>query len=78
MGDAATAAKSGQRVPEGFYNLQVMLGRITRTAPDAVGICGTCMDARGMKVEELAEGTHRGTLEELADWAEWAEQTFTF
>ncbi len=78
MGDAAIAAKGGQKVPEGFYNVQVMLGRVTRAAVDAVGVCGTCMDARGMKGDELMEGAHRGTLEELADWSEWADKVFVF
>lgn len=78
MGDAAIAAKGGQKVPEGFYNVQVMLGRVTRAAADAVGVCGACMDARGMKSDELMEGVHRGTLEELADWSEWADKVFVF
>lgn len=78
MGDAAIAAKGGQNVPAGFYNVQLMLGRVARMAPDSVAVCGTCMDARGMKAEELMEGARRGTLEELADWSEWAEQVFVF
>lgn len=28
MGDAAIAAKGGQKVPESFYNVQLMLGRV--------------------------------------------------
>ncbi len=78
MGDASIAAKGGQKVPEGFYNTQLMLGKVLRATPNAVGACGTCMDARGMKSEELMEGVHRGTLDELADWSEWAEQIFVF
>lgn len=78
MGDAAIAAKNGQKVPEGFYNVQVMLGHIARAAADVVGVCGTCMDARGMKADELIEGAHRGTLEELADWSQWADKVFVF
>ncbi len=78
MGDAAIAAKAGQKVPTGFYNVQLMLGRVARAAADAVGVCGTCMDARGMKGDELMDGAHRGTLEELADWSEWADKVFVF
>jgi uncharacterized protein involved in oxidation of intracellular sulfur len=78
MGDASIAAKGGQKVPEGFYNTQLMLGKVSRATPNAVGVCGTCMDARGMKPEELMEGAHRGTLDELADWSEWAEQILVF
>lgn len=78
MGDASIAAKGGQKVPEGFYNTQLMLGKVSRTAPNAVGVCGTCMDARGMKAEELMEGAHRGTLDELAEWSSLADQIFVF
>mgnify|MGYP003672820742 CR=1 FL=1 len=78
MGDAALSAKSGQKVPEGFYNLQIMLGKVARDIAGAVGVCGTCMDARGMKTEELMKGAHRGTLDELAAWSVWAEQVIVF
>lgn len=78
MGDAAVTAKGGQKVPEGFYNLQLMLGKVARAGAQSVGVCGTCMDARGITADELMEGTHRGSLDELADWSEWAEQVLVF
>jgi len=78
MGDAAATAKGGQKVPEGFYNLQLMLGKVARAQAQSVGVCGTCMDARGMTAAELMEGAHRGALDELADWSEWADQVLVF
>src|SRR6266508_4909605 len=45
IGDAAGCAKSGQKVPQGFYNLQTMLDRVGRNGAD-IGVCGTCLDAR--------------------------------
>ena len=78
MGDAAVTAKGGQKVPEGFYNLQLMLGKVARAAAQSVGVCGTCMDARGITADELMEGAHRGTLDELAGWSEWADQVLVF
>jgi uncharacterized protein involved in oxidation of intracellular sulfur len=36
------------------------------------------MDARGITETELAEGTHRGTLEQLTDWTQWADKTLVF
>jgi uncharacterized protein involved in oxidation of intracellular sulfur len=77
LGDAASCAKSGQKVPEGFYNVQLMLGKVTRGGAP-VGVCGTCMDARGIADTELAEGAHRGTLAELADWTRWADKVLVF
>jgi uncharacterized protein involved in oxidation of intracellular sulfur len=78
LGDAAIAAKNGQQVPAGFYNLQIMLNKIVRTGAGRVGVCGTCMDARGMAEAELVPGTQRGTLDELADWTEQAEKILVF
>ena len=78
LGDAAIAAKNGQQVPAGFYNLQIMINKVTRVGPGRVCVCGTCMDARGMAEAELVPGTHRGTLEELAEWSEWAEKILVF
>ena len=42
-----------------------------------LGVCGTCMDARGIAEAELAEGTHKSTLDELTDWTQWADRTVT-
>jgi uncharacterized protein involved in oxidation of intracellular sulfur len=77
LGDSATCAKAGQKVPEGYYNLQLMLGRLVRNGA-AVGVCGTCMDARGMTEAELIEGSHRGTMAELTAWTQWADRVFVF
>ena len=77
LGDAATAAKRSQKVPQGYYNVEVMLGAVARRG-GAVGVCGTCMEARGIAAEELVEGTHRSTMEELADWMLWADRAVVF
>lgn len=77
IGDAAACAKAGQKVPEGYYNLQVMLGRVVRNRGQ-VGVCGTCMDARGITEAELVEGTHKSTLAELTTWTQWADKVLVF
>jgi uncharacterized protein involved in oxidation of intracellular sulfur len=77
IGDAASCAKAGQKVPEGFYNIQIMLGRLVRNGAQ-VGVCGTCMDARGITEAELAEGTHKSTLSELTTWTQWADKVIVF
>ena len=77
IGDAAACAKGGQKVPEGFYNLQVMLGRVVRNRA-AIGVCGTCMDARGIAETELIEGSHKSTMAELTAWTQWADKVVVF
>jgi uncharacterized protein involved in oxidation of intracellular sulfur len=77
LGDAASAAKANQRVPAGYYNVQNMLSAVTRHG-GAVGVCGTCMEARGIGPDELVEGTHRGTMDELTDWVTTSERVLVF
>ena len=77
LGDAAACAKSGQSVPQGFYNINRMLQVITQKQVP-VGVCATCMDARGIKEGDLIDGAKRGTLQELADWTAWAEKVVVF
>ena len=77
QGDAALCAKSGQDVPKGYYNLERML-KLARSRDVQVGVCSTCMDARGLTDQELAQGLERSTLDELADWTAWAEKVLVF
>jgi uncharacterized protein involved in oxidation of intracellular sulfur len=77
LGDAAACAKSGQKVPEGYYNIQLMLNRVVRNGGE-VGVCGTCMDARGISDGELVEGTQRSTLAALTASTQWADKVVVF
>jgi uncharacterized protein involved in oxidation of intracellular sulfur len=77
MADAVGCATAGQRTPEGYYNLERMVTALTRRGA-AVGLCGTCMDARGLTEDRLAPGTRRSSLDELADWTEWADRVLVF
>jgi uncharacterized protein involved in oxidation of intracellular sulfur len=77
MGDAAACAKTRQAVPNGYYNLGRMLQALAlKRAP--MGVCGSCMDARGLDCGELVEGVHRSGLEELTDWTQWADKVVVF
>jgi uncharacterized protein involved in oxidation of intracellular sulfur len=77
IGDAATAAHKDQKVPQGFYNVEVMLGNVVHHGGE-IGICGTCMDARGITAADLISGTHRSSLAELTDWTTWADKVLVF
>lgn len=77
MGDAASCAKRGQKTPDGYYNLERMVHGVAHRGA-AVGICGTCMDARGITEGELIDGTKRSTLDELTTWTLWAERVLVF
>ena len=77
IGDAAAAAHHKQKVPSGFYNLEAMLGSIVSHG-GVIGVCGTCMDARGIAAEDLIAGAHRSTMDELAAWTPWADKVLVF
>ena len=75
-GTAASCAKKDQKVPQGCYNLEVMLRAVSRRGE--IGVCGSCMDARGISEADLADGTHRSTMEQLTDWTQWADTSVVF
>jgi uncharacterized protein involved in oxidation of intracellular sulfur len=77
MGDAAWCARAGQKTPQGYYNLERMCRALVQRR-GAIGVCGSCMDARGLDEASLVEGARRSSLDELADWTPWAERVLVF
>jgi uncharacterized protein involved in oxidation of intracellular sulfur len=77
LGDAVGCAISGQKTPDGYYNLDTMIRSLGRKRV-SIGCCGTCMDARGITEPMLSEGAHRSSMDELAEWSLWAEKVITF
>ena len=76
LGDAVACAVAGQQLPEGHYHLDRMLTPLLRRGQ--VGLCGTCMDARGLRESQMVDGARRSTLDELTDWTLWADKTLAF
>lgn len=76
MADAVACAKSGQRVPQGYYNLELMVKGVARHGD--VVLCGTCMDARGLREDEIIDGARRGTMDELARMTAAADKVLVF
>ncbi len=77
VGDAAACAKAGQSVPKGYYNLETMVKAVV-LRNGVIGVCGTCMEARGIKDAELIVGTRRSSLDEWTEWTLWADKTPVF
>lgn len=76
MADAIACAKSGQKVPQGYYNLELMVKAVARHGD--VVLCGTCMDARGVGEDEIIDGARRGTMDELARMTAAAGKVLVF
>src|SRR5690606_5180383 len=77
IGDAARCAHDPQRLPAGHNNIEVTIKTGIRLG-GAVGVCASCMDARGISDSDLIEGTHRSSMDELATWTAEAHKVLVF
>lgn len=77
MADAVVAAKAGQKTPEGFYNIERMVKRVI-ASQGRVLLCGTCMDARGLRDSDVIEGATRSTMDELAGATAASDKVLVF
>ena len=77
MADAVGCAKAGQKTPEGYYNLARLLKRVM-AAKGRVLLCGTCMDARGLREAEVVEGARRSRIDDLAQETLMADKVLGF
>jgi uncharacterized protein involved in oxidation of intracellular sulfur len=71
--DAAVAAMAGQKTPDGYYNIASMLRGLAGKGA-SVGVCGTCLDARGIDENMILPAAHRSSMAELGEWTSWADQ----
>lgn len=77
MGDAVSCVLTGQKAPDGYYNLERMI-RATADEGAEIGCCGGCLDARGIADRLLTGGVCRSSLDQLTGWTLWADQAITF
>lgn len=77
LGDAASAAKSGQQTPNGYYNVERMLASVARKGARVL-VCATCMDARALTPDDLLEGASRSTMDALAQETVDADKVLVF
>lgn len=77
IGDAAGCAVGGQTTPNGYYNIERILKAVLNRGA-RVGVCSSCMDARGVKDEMLTLGACRSSMAELTEWTAEAGQILVF
>jgi uncharacterized protein involved in oxidation of intracellular sulfur len=77
FGDGVISAVARVNAADTGYNLQETL-RALAAQKVTVKACKTCMEARGVRAEDLALGIERGTLDELADWTDDADKVLVF
>lgn len=76
MADAVLGAKTGQKTPDGYYNAERMMRRVT--SKGRLMLCGTCMDARGIGESEILDGAERSTMNALAEATAEADKVLVF
>ncbi len=77
MGDAASCAVAGQTTPNGYYNIERML-KIVSSKGGRIGVCGSCMDARGVRADALVQGAQRSSMADLTSWTKEADKVVVF
>ncbi len=65
MSEAVVGARKGQKTPDGYDNVERMLIRVL-VGKGRVLICGTCMDACGITVDDVMDGARRSTMDALS------------
>jgi len=77
MGNGVSCAKAGQKTPNGYYNLEKMFTFFIQDRGRLL-LCGSCMDSRGIKEEELIAGARRSSLDELTEHTITADTVLVF
>lgn len=77
LGNGVTAAMNNQQTPNGYYNLERMMKAVIAKKA-IVKLCGSCLDARGIKDENIVKGAKRSTMAELASLTEEADKVLSF
>jgi uncharacterized protein involved in oxidation of intracellular sulfur len=77
MADSVSSAVKNQITPNGYYNIERMLKSILLNHGE-VKLCGTCIDARGLKDIPLLEGTERSTMSEFTNWVLDSDKVISF
>lgn len=78
MADAVIAAKSGQKTPDGYYNIERMLKGVLAGGKGQILLCGTCMEARGLIDADVMAGARRSSMAELAILTLSADKALVF
>ncbi len=77
MGDAVASANAGHVTPNGDDTVERMLKGVVMQKGKVL-LCGSCMDARGLRAQDLTEGCRRSTLEELTELTINSDKTVIF
>ena len=77
MADAVGCAIKNQKTPQGYYNIERMIGSVIKNGGE-VKMCGTCLDARGMDENKIIEGAARSSMSEFTNLTLESDKVISF
>lgn len=77
MADGVNCAIPNQNTPNGYYNIERML-KLSTNKGTRLLLCGSCLEARGLKNMELVEKEEMSTMAELTKLIVQCNKVLTF
>ncbi len=77
MADGVNCAIPNQNTPNGYYNIERTL-KLSTNKGTRLLLCGSCLEARGLKNIELVEKAEISTMAELAKQIIESDKVLTF
>jgi len=77
MDGGVDAGRQNQKPPEGYPNLEEIIGRILEEGAQ-VKARGICLQACSMTREDLIKGIEEGTMMQLAGWVRESEKVISY
>lgn len=77
MADGVNCAIPNQNTPNGYYNIERMI-KLSTNKGTRLLLCGSCLEARGLKNLELVEKAEISTMAELTRQIVESDKVLTF
>ncbi len=77
LADSVSCAVPGQVTPNGYYNIERML-KLSANHGTIIKLCGSCMEARGLKGIKLIDKAEVSTMKELTQMIMESDKVLTF
>jgi uncharacterized protein involved in oxidation of intracellular sulfur len=77
MADAVACAVKNQKTPQGYYNIERMVGSVIRNGGE-VRMCSSCMDARGINASITIEGASKSSMSDFTNLILSSDKVISF
>jgi uncharacterized protein involved in oxidation of intracellular sulfur len=77
MADAVGCAVKNQKTPQGYYNVERMIGSVIRNGGE-VRMCSSCMDARGINESMIIEKASKSSMSDFTNLVLVSDKVVSF